>query len=80
MTGRTWGGGIFRPRDMRRWYVCKGKNAKKQPPSVDLGQSVSERENSKSQGPNVETNLVVQATERMPKWLEHSEQGKNKRR
>ena len=51
---------------MWRWYVNKGKNAKKQPPSVDLGQSVSERENSKSQGPNVETNLVVQATERMP--------------
>ena len=53
---------------------------KKQSPFVDLGQSVSEKENSKSQGPNVETNLVVQATERMPKWLEHSEQGKSKRR
>lgn len=36
----------------------KGKNAKEQPPSVDLGQSVSERENSKYQGPDIETSSV----------------------
>lgn len=52
----------------------RGKNGKEQPPSVDLGHSVPERENGEYQGPEVETSVVL------PKWLEHSEHGKSERR
>lgn len=50
-----------------------GKNAKEQPPCADPGHSVPERESTKDLGRKQAWS--TQTIERIPKWLEHGEQG-----
>lgn len=58
--------------------VWRGKNAKEQLPPADLGHSAPERESTKDLG--WKQAWSVQTIGRMPKWLEHREQGESRRR